>query len=330
LAEGTILDYSYDEEDTTFVYVMNSTGEKYGVSIDDGGKVSISKMYTEVYIKMNDSESKKKIIILYNLGKYLGKAVKYTPSNPSTSYGTGATYRLYYIDFTGKYGDGEGTIFLKADSDGKNVASNILPNNGSSDSYAVMQKLNPSWVKADSFQNNETYASRILDPANWTGWKDTTTEGIGEDNINYVVGCPSLEIYVDSYNAYLDSHSGLYMNESTTTLAEKLAYEYVTSGYDARGYRIGFLSVASNSWVANGYYQGYNSLISSSSEANRMYNPGPGKYLWLASPNSHYSENLMYVTGNRSRVQGADTNTIGAFCPLVSLKPGVKLEIVNE
>jgi hypothetical protein len=308
---------------------MNSTGEKYGVSIDDKGKVSASEVYLELHIKMNDSESKKKIIIPNNLGKYLGKAVKYTPSNPSTDYGTGSTYRLFYIDFTGKYGEEEGTIYLKADCDGKNVALTSLPTNSSSDNYAVMQKLNPSWVKVDSFQDNETYISRVLDPANWIGWKDTTTEGIGEDNINYVVGSPSLEMYVDSYNAYLDSHSGLYMNGSTTTLAEKLACEYVTSGYNAKGYRIGFLSVASSSWANTGYYQNSNSLISSS-EANGMYNPGSGKWYWLASPSANFSDYVMSVGGNTNRVLNFGCNGNWAFCPLISLKPGVKLEIVNE
>jgi Tfp pilus assembly protein PilE len=51
LAEGTISDYSYEEADTTFVYTMNSTGEKYGVSIDNGGKVSISEVYIKIIIR---------------------------------------------------------------------------------------------------------------------------------------------------------------------------------------------------------------------------------------------------------------------------------------
>jgi hypothetical protein len=326
LAEGTISDYSYEEEDTTFVYTKNSTGEKYGVSIDESGKVSIS----EIYIKIKNLDGETKVITPNNLGKYLGKAVKYKPSNLSTNtdYGTSSIYRIFYIDFTGKYGDGEGTIYLKADCDDKNKALTILPTDSSSDSYAVMQKLNPSWVKAALLQDNDTYVSRILDPNNWTAWKDKTTEGIGEDNINYVVGSPSLEMYVDSYNAYLDSHSGLYVNGSTTTLAEKLACEYVTSGYGAKGYRIGFLSVASSSWDNTGYYPNENSLISSS-EANGMYNPGSGKYYWLASPSAFISDRVMGVDGNLSLVGTRNYSSYVAFCPLVSLKSGVKLELKN-
>jgi hypothetical protein len=333
-----------------FIYKLDSPEEEYGVAVNSDGEariisceevLAVSKIVADknlsfpqiiskngkIYYFENEESAGEKIT-KDNFGKYLGKAVKYTPSNPSTSYGTGATYRLFYIDFTGKYGDGEGTIYLKADCDDKNVVLTSLPTNSSSDSYAVMKKLNPSWVKADSFQDNDTYVSRILDPANWTGWKDTTTEGIGEDNINYVVGSPSLDMYVDSYNSYLHSHSGLYMNKSTMIRAKKLSCEYVTSGYNAKGYRIGFKSLASDSWDNTGYYQYDNSLISSS-EAKGMYNPDSGKYFWLASPSAYSSDSVMIVWGGYSCVDYDDCYD-NAFCPLVSLQSGVKLEIVNE
>jgi hypothetical protein len=162
-----------------------------------------------------------------------------------------------------------------------------------------------------------------LDPNNWTDWEDTTTEGIKE-KINYIVGSPSLEMYVDSYNAYLDSHSGLYMNESTTTLAKKLACEYNTNGY-----RIGFANVAASSWDNTGYYQNSNSLISSSVEKG-MYNPGSSEYYWLASTSDVADYGIMSLYGKESRIGCFDFDAGGAFCPLVSLKSGAKLEIVDE
>jgi hypothetical protein len=116
------------------------------------------------------------------------------------------------------------------------------------------------------------------------------------------------------------------MNESTTTPAKKLICEYVMSGYlgdNSKGYIIGF---ASDSWPNNGYWQNSNSLISSL-EANGMYNPGSEKFFWLASPSAYYYGYAMYVYGGFSRVSFSSS---GAFCPLVSLKSGVTLELVND
>ncbi len=135
-----------------------------------------------------------------NYGEYLGKAVKYTPASPSTDYGTSDKYRLFYIDFAGKYGE-KGAVYLKADCDGKKTA--LTANDASGDSYAVMKALNPAWVQPETLQSNDKCVSWVLDPNEWNNWKDTTTEGI-KDNINYVVGAPSLEMYVDSYNKYLE------------------------------------------------------------------------------------------------------------------------------
>lgn len=261
-----------------------------------------------------------------NLGEHLGKAVNYVPANPSTDYGTGTTYRLFYIDFDNDFGDGEGTVYLKADEDGKNVSLSSYTSYASTDSLAVMGKLNPDWKskKGTATLTSEKCVSWILDPNMWANWKDTTTASV-KDNINYVVGAPSLEMYVKSYNTYLSAHTGVYKNASTTDLAENLACEYtVDSTYTANGYRIGFESVESASWANAGYYQAQNSIFSST-EANAMYNPGSSKYYWLASPSAHISNNVMYVYGARSRVRNGGYHNNYAFCPLVSLKSNVTL-----
>jgi type II secretory pathway pseudopilin PulG len=358
LSNGTIVEDSYtynSNGETTFTYEMNTTGEKYGIKVTDTGNVSITSyngvsLETKIvgdenfafpqiiskdgeiyYFESKDVVGEK--ITKDNLGKYLGKAVKYVPSNSTTntSYGTGSTYRLFYIDFTGKYGDEEekGTIYLKADCDDNYLSLVNLPTNNSSDNYAVMQKLNPSWIKPDSFQYNDIYISRLLDPANWTDWKDTTTEGIGEDNINYVVGSPSLEMYVDSYNAYLDSHRRLYMNESETNLAEKLTCEYVTSGYSAKGYILGSANVSSDIVTITKCHLTSNSLISSS-EAGGMYNNVLDCWFLLASPSAYGDEYVVEVSSSDSSIGSYSLGYEYVVCPLVSLKPGVTLELENK
>ena len=260
-----------------------------------------------------------------NLGQYLGKKVQYTPATPSTSYGTSTTYRLFYVDFANDFGDGAGTIYLKADNDGKNITLSSYISYQSTDSYAVMKKINPSWIQPETLQTNDKCVSWLADSNVWDGWKDTSLTS----KTNYVVGSPSLEMYVKSYNAYLDANPDLEKNGGTNK-AEKLACEYVTSGYSAKGYRIGFLNTDKGSWANTGYYQDENSLIKPTTAADKMYNPGSSTYYWLASPSASNSNYLMCVNGNYSLVGLSSCNGGGAVCPLVSLKSDVTLTFVTE
>lgn len=260
-----------------------------------------------------------------NLGQYLGKKVQYTPATPSTSYGTSTTYRLFYVDFANDFGDGAGAIYLKADNDRKNINLGSYTSYQSADSYAVMKKINPSWIQPETLQTNDKCVSWLADPNVWAGWKDTSLTS----KTNYVVGSPSLEIYVKSYNVYLDANPDLEKNGGTNK-AEKLACEYVTSGYSAKGYRIGFLNTDKGSWAKTGYYQAENSLIKPTTVADKMYNPGSSTYYWLASPSANYSDSLLYVNGSHSRVYGDSYSYSIAACPLVSLKSDVTLTFVTE
>ena len=327
---GTVTSLNYNENGESEVTYQTKSGTTYTMKISATGEVTTGTGTTTVTPSTPTININGTSITKDNFGQYLGKKVSYVPSNTgtNTSYGTSATYRIFYIDFDNKYGDGDGTIYLKADEDGKNVSLSSYTGYSSTDNYVAMKKLNPSWVKPDTLQTNDKCVSWICDPNKWTAWQDTTTTSV-KDNINYVVGSPSLEMYVDSYNAYLDSHTGLMKNGGTNP-AEKLACEYVTSGYNAKGYRIGFLSTDKANWANTGYYQAENSLIQASTIADKMYNPGSSRYYWLASPSSNYSIGVMIVSGDYSRVYYDYYNSNDAFCPLVSLKSAVQLTIVNE
>ena len=137
-----------------------------------------------------------------NLRQYLGKKVQYTPATPSTSYGTSTTYRLFYVDFANDFGDGAGTIYLKADNDGK--TKSLTSSHTSSDNLAIMKKLNPDWSNNSGTLDgsNDNAVAWLTDPAVWDGWKDANLA----NKTNYVVGSPSLEMYVKSYNAYLNAN----------------------------------------------------------------------------------------------------------------------------
>ena len=284
-----------------------------------------------------------------NMGQYLGRKVKYTPGNAgSASYGTSTDYRLFYVDVgtgaNGKYGDGQGTIYLKADCDSKSANWSAYKqydsgkdgSESSSDNRVIMFKLNPGMNGNVLNDDHDCGVAWMTDPAQWSDWKDGTIKLDNDSTvsgINYVVGGPSLEMYVDSYNAYLDSHTEnnivqIYKNGSRTEKAEQLDCEYVTSGYDAIGYRIGFKNTAKVNWANTGYFQENNSLFAYNSEnGQQMYNPGSMGSYWLVSPSASTAQRILCAWGAHSIVSLNYTYNRHAFgfCPLVSIKSGVSI-----
>ena len=328
----------WNDESTTnprLITVSSTTAGTYTASFPKA--VSYFKQEGAVAYYYPADGLEKIAITASNMGEYLGRTVEYTPGNAgtNTSYGTSVTYRLFYVDVgtgtNGKYGDGLGTIYLKADCDTKTANMNSHKSHSSSDSRAVMKKLNPGMGAATYNDSHDYCVAWMTDPTQWLGWKDmdikledNNTAGSG---INYVVGGPSLEMYVDSYNAYLAAHTGLKKN-GTNNLAEELACKYTTSSsYNAKGYRIGFKAQINNAdWVNIGYYQDYNSIFSYDSNGQQMYNPGSNCTYWLASPSAGGTDSLMNVFGYNSRVINGGYSGTRVFCPLVSIRAGVSIK----
>ena len=251
-----------------------------------------------------------------NLGQYLGKKVQYTPATPSTSYGTSTTYRLFYVDFANDFGDGAGTIYLKADNDGK--TKSLTSSHTSSDNLAIMKKLNPDWSNNSGTLDgsNDNAVAWLTDPAVWDGWKDANLA----NKTNYVVGSPSLEMYVKSYNAYLNANPTVKAVNGNT--ASKLECKFSGTGYK--------IEIVGDNYATNiGNYLANNTLIPSA-EAHGMYNPGSGKYHWLVSPSAGDSASVVYVYGTSAYVGYSGYNNDYAVCPLVSLKSDVTLTFVTE
>ena len=173
-----------------------------------------------------------------NFGQYLGMKVDYHPQTPHSDYGTSTTYRIFYVDYDNKYGDGPGTIYLKADSDyaaGKyqrfdqiNGSRNVTNYQIADNSTSRMAKHNPLWAKSgDNTGINKSCVSFMMDESQWTDWIDNSTSGIS-GKVNYVVGGPSLEMFVDSYNAM---HKG----DTSGSGATNFCYKYD----GAPGYKVG-------------------------------------------------------------------------------------------
>lgn len=256
------------------------------------------------------------VISKYNLADYLGRKVTYTPSNKviynSKTYETSSTYRVFYVDFDNKYGDGKGTIYIKADYTNNNYPLSQLNKQPSSKNKYL--KLNPTWYeKTKNEPNYDPLSSEkgkavawLLEPDEiWDQLKDNS---LGE-SVKYVVGSPTIELYIDSYNTYLEKNPNT-LNASGTEIAKQIACDYVKQGeennihsvakHEAEGYIMGFKEDTTwdywDNTVNNAYYtlQGNgasfdNKTLLNSNICNGIYNPGLKKNAWIASPSSGWA-----------------------------------------
>jgi hypothetical protein len=356
-SEGEITEeFIYNEDDDSEFTYKTSDGTEYMLKVDKTGKVSKNLV---VYLKVGEEEV---AITKGNLWQYLGREVKNYKGkttlkiDDTISYTVSETYRLFYIDFDNDYGDGEGTIYLKADIL-DNYPLQLLSEVTTNNKYLLFnRKWNSKGTNSSKSleQNNQQAVAWLLEPSVWDGLK-TITEGISSD-INYVVGAPSLEMYVDSYNRYLTGYNSA--NETKLqnvngTEAQKLKYEYVTdstvlqtnfsSSYNSEGYIIGFEDSdgnmvygkydtlgLENELAENGYWTGAYLLISSN-KVHGMYNPGGINYYWLASTSAHGSSVVMNVSGDHSSVDAYNyiKDNI-SLCPIVSLKSTATLTLASE
>ena len=238
--------------------------------------------------------------------KYYGKKV--------TNYTAGGkTYRIFYIDTEGKFGD-KNTVYLKADWTANDTdLSGYISYTPSGTDLTTYKKLNPSWAakrgsSTSSWNYNEHAAAWLCSPSKWTTYCDTS-------KANYAIGSPTAEMYVASYNQV-----------SHTTGNYKLGATYRATDYPGYIYTLnGKQSTISNDdyWTGRDSldYTGYNSMYCGKNGSTGSY------YWWLASPSSGYSGAVCNVYGsNATLIDNGCSGTCGV-APLVSLKSGIQVEI---
>ena len=238
--------------------------------------------------------------------KYYGKKV--------TNYTAGGkTYRIFYIDTEGKFGD-KNTVYLKADWTANDTTlSSYTSYTPSGTDLATYKKLNPSWAakrgsSTSSWNYNEHAAAWLCSPSQWTTYYDST-------KANYAIGSPTAEMYVASYNQV-----------SHTTGNYKLGATYRATDYPGYIYTLnGKQSNISNSdyWTGNNTldYAGYNSMYCGKNGSTGSY------WWWLASPSAYGSNYVCRVGGGNAALNGNDYSYAYGVCPLVSLKSSFQLEI---
>lgn len=262
-----------------------------------------------------------------NVKDYLGKEVtNYKAGTEETEnitidsvdYTVSTRYRLYYIDFANKYGDGVGTVYLKADCVADIYNLPTTDEAVSTASNIKIRNLNPSLYKEgvtppSKDNDNMKAVTWLTNETNWEGLKSGINEEVAS-NINYVVGAPSLEMMVDSYNTY---YGLIGETPDTNTLDEnsarvKLFYRYPDDTV-IDGYEVG---PSIDGTDESGY--GYSTIdyaAKPNSAVNDMYCPRDDEYYWLASPSAARADRVMGVyPWNGGIVSSAYTNQWGRWC----------------
>ena len=238
--------------------------------------------------------------------KYYGKKV--------TNYTAGGkTYRIFYIDTEGKFGD-KNTVYLKADWTANDITlSSYTSYTPSGTDLTTYKKLNSSWAaqrgsSTSSWNYNEHAAAWLCSPSKWTTYCDTS-------KANYAIGAPTAEMYVASYNQV--SHTtGNYKLGATYRETSVPGYIYTLNGKQS--------TISNNDyWTGNNTldYTGYNSMYCGK-------NGTTGNYAWwLASPSACNSNIVCSVLGGSANFNASSYRGTFGVCPIVSLKSSFQLEI---
>ena len=241
--------------------------------------------------------------------KYYGKKV--------TNYTAGGkTYRIFYIDTEGKFGD-KNTVYLKADwTSNDTTLSSYTSYTPSGTDLTTYKKLNPSWAakrgsSTSSWNENEHAAAWLCSPSKWTTYCDTS-------KANYAIGSPTAEMYVASYNQV--SHSiGNYKLGVAYREKDDPGYIYTLNGKQSA-------ISGSDYWTGDNTldYTGYNSMY-----CGRNGSKGDYRW-WLASPSAGNSYYVCGVSGSSAALSNGNYRNADGVCPLVALKPGIGVEIEIE
>ena len=270
----------------------------YDIEINNNGEV---RKIPEIIAKM-----------IANPKAYYGKKVtNYKASDNDTN-----TYRIFYIDKENYFEDGANTIYLKADFSGNYVL----------DDYALydatntkIRTMNPLWAakRGDSeseWKVNEKAAAYLCSPVKGDNYTSTTSlpwNGYykpNDTNVNYVIGGPSVEMYVKSYNQAYKDEANTYTLGATYRATTAHGYIYTLDGAQ---------SILSN----NDYLTGTDSL--NYTKYNSMYcgqNGSKTGYWWLASPSANRYDYVCFVNGGGAYLSYYDYSYKRGVSPLVSLK----------
>ena len=177
--------------------------------------------------------------------------------------------------------------------------------------YASNQKQVPNLHHSSLENDNERGATWLCDTTQFETYVDSTMA-------NFAIGSPSAEMYCDSYNQV--THT------SGATGTDALTASYQSTNVPGYIYTVNGTKQNSG-WYTNSDtvdLSGYHGMYLCNQSAKGNY------WWWLASPSAYGADGVCDVLGNNANLNDDDVSCTLGVCPAVSLKSGVRLEIVNE
>lgn len=296
---------------------------EYENIIDGGIKVTIGGK-TVTLTEDNYADYLGRVVTNYKTKGTTETVTAKTANSETNEFIVSTTYRLYYIDFDNKYGDGAGTVYLKADCTSNGYILSLKKDTNHNTIKNLNSSLYTNGVTAPKSSNSNMKAvTWLLDT---TEWSQLVTSGANTDigsKVNYAVLAPSLEMMIDSFNAHykLTEDTPDYSSRTSSSARTKLFYKYAT-GLD--GYQVG----PGNSVEYENSTSNYS--VQTDSDIDTMYYPGNNNAYWLASPSAYNKDEVMCVSsgsGGRILNRRAYYGFYLAFCPLVSLQSDVQLSL---
>ena len=203
-----------EEKEEEDIYIVTVDNYKFEVK-----KSEYETVQEESEEKIKDKNGDEIILTKENAFNYYGEAINYIGDGETEN--SHKVYRLFYVDFDGKYVDEKGTIYLKADFESNDT---VLADHKEdiTTSAETMKKMNPQWAEADGVVNTD-YEKEILwlcNPNNWLKYKN--------EHANYAIGSVGAEMFLDSYN-------------SGDNANDKCGFEKILTNDDSKIYKLNVL-----------------------------------------------------------------------------------------
>ena len=298
---------AYDSNPITGL--ASGTYNVYAIAYDKAGNkkqstntvenVKISASYSNVTAAMVASDP----------AKYYGlKVTNYTSQNGQND------WRIFYSDgtqiflITGDYINTAETNRINTTATGM-TTSNYNAYWSSAPAFQIVNDTTLTRFKATEYtlqsgKTNSKCVSTLLNDNNWTSYLDQEIQG--KRKAEKAIGSPTVEMWMDSWNArYQKSSDQVYRRASTST-----SYP---------GYYVGTSQNPSTYYIVLSAKEGYN---------NKLYYPQTSSYngtngYWLASPSAGDSNAVLYVDYSGNVSYGSYTSSHLGVRPVVSLNSGI-------
>ena len=191
-------------------------------------------------------------------------------------------------------------MYLKRDYELSDTKLTNYTSYATIDNGTLMRQMNPKWAVSTNGNEidlvNEHCVAWLCDSSQWTKYK---VDGVA----NYVIGSPSVEMYMKAYGVYKEEDGD--PDRNSTSLVCKIGNE--------NGYTVG----AGNSYSHNAGYSTAPNTVEVG--PNSIFTTVGGYWWWLASPSFGDNSGILFVGDGLVYAYVNNYNSIRGVCPVVSI-----------